>query len=561
MIGGRVEPLEDGIRHFILQEQVDEVSPLITFVLPEDVRNSAFKQVFLPERWPTVGVLRDALIAGLLGQHAQRLPAPPPWRDVMVPTGWDNAINRMATKYSGNIQVHAIAGIERSVTTYLLRVRLHEGTPRMLLSETTLKRPRPLAISNDDYCMCMDIRVALGVQIGDPTCYPPNQIPWSPNVFALHCFLVRHGCGDRSYLPIATRGRKYCYVDAKITKAMLAQLKRSNKNKSAGEKPLTKKGKGSQPEPEPEPEPDEQVEQEQEQSHQASECVGDLLGFTPIAFNKLNQDIRRQVRGRLRADKHHPGRHTYERDKPKRRQARKRRKQRRQRIRERVKRLGTGRMPARGRVDSFETDGIGLRLCLKSPVMFEQYVQPLPLQPPPHPSPLTRVSKKNSTVKAASPGEAAPIMVGVDTGRAKLFAAAVSHHACKKPESVVFTRRQYYASMGYWRQQKWSQARGTSIRVQEALAALALAGGLKSCDEARWTAALDAEKQHEEILKAEYEEETEYALWRMRLFRKKRQSLDRAMHGLLRSATHGEAVVHVQIAWFAATSSQGFAPV
>jgi hypothetical protein len=570
---------EEMLPRFGLGEELAASATLRDFAVPDDPKNSPLKQVFLPERWPTATVQRDARIEAVLrGRHAGRLPSLPDWRYVSGPTGWDNAINRMASKYAGNINVHARAGAHGGVKKYLRRVQLEEGTPRELLLDVILKRLRPLAIGDADFGMCMDIRTALGVPADDPTNYPFPTPPWSPAIFALHAFLVRHGVADRSYLPVAGRNRKYCYVDAKVVRGILGQLKRRQaeeaKKARGGKKTKdTEKSAGVEKPEKPDQEVEEDVEEAAggnagEAVEEESQCVGDLLGLDPETFNQRSKTTRRRARRCLRGGR--GGRR--ERGGNSSRRKRVREQQKRQRkMRERARRLGRGRMNARARVDSFETDGVGMRLCVKTPVDYSKFIRPLPATLPTTTTTKTTAGVRGRTGRARRTGvdavdvkEAAPpasccsssacspspcshhhhqpaggvrvVAVGVDTGRAKLFTAAVSRDPLKKPESLAFTRRQYYASMGYWRHQKWNKERSQGDRMRIALAALAGAGGLGNADEARWAASLDAERAHERVLLEEYLEGAEHALWRMRLFRKKRQALDRATGGLLRLA-------------------------
>ena len=142
--------------------------------------------------------------------------------------------------------------------------------------------------------------------------------------------------------------------------------------------------------------------------------------------------------------------------------------------------------------------------------------------------------------KRASPQTPFPVMVTADTGRAKLATSAISVDPLKMPESVAFTRSRYYADMRYWRQRGWSRRRTSQPLVAEALAEMSRAGGLRNCCEDTWDATLDAAKMYEDVLDAEFMEHAGYAVWRMRMFRGKRASLDRATYGMLSRAVKGQ---------------------
>ena len=535
------------------------VVALSSLLFVDDIRNGFFKQAFLPERWPSRTVPRYPGIVRILADRSATLPPLPQWTGVMSPTGWDNAINRMATKYHANIQVHARAQLPERVADYLRIALMDAGTPRDVYIEMTLKRPRPLAICNDDFVMAMDLRRAMGVEDSDAFWYPPLKPEWSPDIFALHMFLTRHGAKDRAYLPVIRRGRKYCYVDAKIAGAMLSSIHRSfnavvamgadgiaKKKRSREEKAGTtggakkkcaRKENGAADTSTAVPDPP-----DADDPSSTSVCLGDMLGLTPLEFNRRNVQMREEVRRRLRALANRP----------------KTTRKHRLRLKRRAARLGMGIMPKRARVDSMETDGIGLRLCLKTPIDMTRYTKQLPTAEEVRAAAAAVAATKKrkrkhersapvTAVRALRPDASAtpefpPIVIGVDEGRKKPFVAAVSLHGWQKPRTVVFTRSSYYADMGYWRHQAWSQQRAARPEVAAALLALSVAGGLKNCSPALWEATLAVERTLDAVLDAEYVESPDYALWRMRLFRKKKRSLDRAASGLLLGAVKGQPI-------------------
>lgn len=575
LCGARVPvPVSGGAARFIPDAAAVAVAELSDLLFVADIRNGAFKQAFLPERWPSKAVHRYPGIVHILATRSATLPPLPDWKGIMVPTGWDNAINRMATKYHGNIQVHVCNRLPERVADYLRVARLDAGTPRDVFIEMTVKRPRPLAICNNDFTMAMDLRRAMGVEDSDAQWYPPLKPEWSAEVFALHMFLTRHGSKERAYLPVVHRGRKYCYVDAKIAGAMLSDIKRRSKaakkkvprkedHLAAAAKKKRPREKNAAPggakrtrprqekagattaddtdaydaPPDP-PDGDDET--------STSLCIGDLLGLTPPEFNRRNMQIREAVRRRLRTLTKRP----------------KTTRKHRDRLKRRAARLGAGIMPKDARVDSIETDGVGLRLCIKVPINMRPYIKRLPTAEEVREAPGAAATKKkrkrtHERVERepaprairppdvpGEPGtvELPPIFLGADEGRKKPFVAAISLHGWQKPRTVVFTRSSYYADMGYWRHQTWSKQRASRQEIASALLALSEAGGLKNCDPARWEATMAAERTHEALLDAEYVESPDYALWRMRLFRKKRRSLDNASNNLMLGAVKGQPI-------------------
>ena len=141
-------------------------------------------------------------------------------------TGWDNAINRMMSKFCGNVKVHAMANLVRDVKAYLAVVPLSPDAPRWALIDAVTRPLRPLVVSHDDWDMAMDLRrILMGESAGSFVDergrwfvfgYAPDTVSFSQDVLLLHLFLARYGVYDRTYFPVASRGRKYCYIDAKV---------------------------------------------------------------------------------------------------------------------------------------------------------------------------------------------------------------------------------------------------------------------------------------------------------------------------------------------------------
>lgn len=507
-----------------------QAAPLQHLFLNGDVRNGPIKQVFLPERWPSAGVPRDPRIAAVLSANAILLPPLPDWKSVMATSGWDNAINRMATKLAGNFQVHACTGLWDRLKTYALAVPLEPGTQRNTFMDILAASPceRELlrgTITDADYQMAVELSDSVR---GPDDVYPPSTSPWNQASLALHVFLVRHGARERSFLPVASRGRKYCYLDAKIATALMkaSQLKRPRAGvKRRREEP----GEPGEP---GNTENQSTASSVAPEDKSASVCIGDILGLTPEKVKDASRTIRSQARRQLRARRHAPGLS----------------KKQRERLKRRVRCLGLLRMHNDDRVDSIETDGVGMRMCVKRPVDLSRFVRPLPTaeELAARKAASAAAARKRSADKkrvlkekltgvdpSAAPcasvsSVAAPVFVGADDGRKKLYVAAVSRDATKKPTTVVFTRSRYYHEMRYQSHQAWNRQRQLQPALQAALAALSEAGGLRNCDPDLWRATLAAEREHDLVLRQEYLESKEHAVWRMRLFRRKRASLDRA---------------------------------
>lgn len=224
----------------------------------------------------------------------------------------------------------------------------------------------------------------------------------------------------------------------------------------------------------------------------------EFMGLTPRAFNKTLRSKKPRKRG------HHRGR-------------------------------GLG---SHARVSSVLTDGVGLRVVVKTPIDMAPFVGPLTSAPP---------GKSSHDVMRASGCD--PVFVGMDNGRAKPFVAAISTSPTKKPVTEVFTRRRYYHEMGQFSYRRWDRRRvDNNPELRAALTDLSATGGV-----ANWTSFLHVDQMHDDVLNAEYLLSKDRAMWRMETFRKKRASLDRAMDRILRHAGRRPVIVGVGNASFPST--------
>ena len=535
-----------------------------------NVEGNTLKHAFLPERWPSAQVPRRAEVVSVMACPifgGLVPPAPPGWLDVMSGhvSGWDNAINRMMTKYCGNVQVHAIADLPAAVRSYLWVAPLSPDAPRVLLTDVVFCPLRPLVASNADWAMAMDLRLCLmgeaalkvvvatsGPFAGKKRCFyvhghvDNNKVDYSPSVLLLHLFLCRYGRNDRSYLPVASRGRKYAYIDTKVA-GML--FRGSTKRKHAGAGPSTSAAAAAD-------------------DVSTSVSIGEVLGITPAEFNRRRKELRTSIR-------RHKRRNLSGLPKGSDRQKRAKREKKH------WDRVGASRMPSDVRIDSVETDGVGLRIVLKIKEDLRDFVVPVGAKAVSN-APVTgkkRPRGKNASKAAAvvdavpdpAAGGPPPLFVATDEGRAKLFSAAISQDATKKPTSMAFHRGRYYHEMGHSARQRWEAAvMAASAPLRLAVDCLSASGGLRNCDPELWRAYLAAETAHRQVLDDEFVGNVDRAKWEMRMFRSKRKSLDQAMRRLMVAATTTPAgrrqplerplVVGVGAANFAACGPQGELP-
>ena len=356
------------------RQALQEARSYLHFVKPPDIRNSPFKQVFLPERWPTDQVPLHPDIAVVMEQKKQDIiPSEPEgWRDVMSASGCDNVLNRMATKLLGNIQVHCRANLARRVGGWLgATTSLREGHAVPVLKDVLKGRLRPLTLHNDDWTLLTDLRRTLGVSDEEPVYAPPKLAPYSEEVLALHMFMVRYGSVESAYMPVVRRGRKFAYLDVKVVSTLLRsrQMRKRKTSKENASESETKKRKtkatvsttATATKATTSSEAPTRGDDDVPEEVLDSESLGSLLGLTPEAFNVGRTRIRKEIQKKL--------------SKPRRPGACPSDFQRR--LKKKRMRLGAGRMHPEALAQSMETDGVGARLCVKTPQDMKAFVVPL----------------------------------------------------------------------------------------------------------------------------------------------------------------------------------------
>lgn len=510
-----------------VREVSDEIRTLLEELEPDGVRaeSNTMKHAFLPERWPSRDVPRRQEIDELL-RTATPPPCPTNWLDVMSGhvSGWDNAINRMMTRFIGNVKVHTTANLPREVRKYLWNVPLTtvlweeqeeaSHVPRDVVTDAVFSPLRPILASNEDWEMAMDLRAALmGPGANKVTedkrrwfvhGYVPNTVTYSKDVLRLHLFLCINGVSERSLLPVANRGRHYTYVDSKIATHLLAIT----------HKVRTLNGDDAS----------------------TSHSFGELLGISPAEFNATRRSLRKDIRKKKSRCPGH-----LMRDPKKLKRAMKDRK--------RWRSIGASKMNPGARVDSIETDGVGLRIVVKTKEPMKDYCKPIGgRRSKPTPKSVQRKPKKTSLLddfphhpRAFVSGTAPPIFVSMDEGRAKPFSASISQVVYKKPTSTAFHRARYYSEMGFKSRQMWEEEIvAMNPALKSAIEALSVTGGIKNCDHACWERYLATEGAHRTVLDDQYYGNVERARWTMRLFRSKKRSLDGAARRLVTSATFAD---------------------
>jgi hypothetical protein len=221
----------------------------------------------------------------------------------------------------------------------------------------------------------------------------------------------------------------------------------------------------------------------------------EMLDITPDSF----KERRRQLRKKLRKNK---------------------------KVKKKWRNLGYSKLPKDAKIYSLETDGVGLSICIHKSINL-----------------LEKVKKCQDQEILDN-----PVFIGMDLGRAKAYAAAISLNPIVKPESLTFTRRKYYFEMKHRIRKRFEATRSQQPHIQEALQALSLNNGKKNLPQYLTTLAV-----HYNTLKQEYLIDKERALWRMRLYRLKMRSLDKAVQRVFDRAEKRPLVLGVGSARFPAT--------
>ena len=543
----------------------NDLDTLVAFLSEEN----DIKHAFLPERWPTDKTPRNALVDVLLHEHGDAVAhlLPPTWQTLMPVSGWDNVLNRMATKYRVAVQNMVTTGLHATTAKYLVTVatRLRafdmptEGELEAFqaaLAGTVRGCLRPLTISDDDFELLIALRTSLGcvprpgrvgkVTVGadalddDPVLsYPPKHVAFTPATLKLHLF-CRRVIGAKT-LPEVARGRHYTYLDAKIFGALITASRETRKKRPIDTDAST-----------------------------GVSALAALLRLTRDSFNAARTRARQAIRKRTRR--------RYGKDAAERERIRLRR--------TKWNRLGKGLMANETVFHSVETDGVGLRIVIKrhdakaiaavkkpfdAAMLLDvaQYARDRPSVPA---ADVAKAVKKSANAAIAATKRAAkknaksaakagiveamealkddqgrePAFGGGDNGRAKLTTFAVTTSALRRPDTVTLTRKRYYAAMKFHKRRRWEKDRVQgSVQLRTAMAALAQAGMVTATSTpsrhvGAWRARLEAEATHHQVLYSEYVVDKERALWKMRMMRAKRSCLDMSMSRVVRTATGGD---------------------
>lgn len=412
------------------------------------VEHEDFKHCFLPERWPSGKKKRWEPVEQVLLKHGNMLkPLLPNWQAFMSVSGWDNAINAMHKMYRANVENHIVVHAKKNAIKLLQWVSSSSEfqEPRDLVVRSFEKLPLVLTIHNDIYTTVMMLREMFGAST--PLDYIKRKPTYSKELSQLHVLMTKYGVTNGTYLPISTVGRKYAYLDTKVCRFLLSNLYKE-KQQSCDEP-----------------------------------TIMDMFGLTPQSLKQRRKALRKRLRSKWKHVK------------PK--------------LRKKHMQQGmSSSLPLNIQVDSILTDGVGVSMCIKTPVRWQQ-------------------QHENNGVGNLDN----PVFVGIDTNRAKPFVAAVSTCAYKIPETITLTRRQYYHEIKHRIRMKWEHHRSNILQNRDVIDELARHSIVTDM-----LGYLTTVSNKLPTLEKEYIDNKDRALWRMRLYRLKTSSLDRHVQQIYKLA-------------------------
>jgi len=410
----------------------------------ELISSDTLKQCFLPERYPSSKIQRDPLIDNVLQAHQENLQTLlPNWKAIMSTSGWDNVINRMGSKYLANVKNHVSVHLKDYIMKYFEVIPLEDQTPRNEYYNLFNRPLRPLTICNDDYFFITNLRLFLG--ISDVSDYVGNTFEFNDQTFNLMMFLVKQGITGGCYLPVSTLGRKYCYIDAKVTRFLLPELFKQKSNELRREPNLM-----------------------------------EMFEITPDKYRQRRKALRKMLRSRYRGNN--------------------------KKLQKKWFHIGCSNMPRDAFIASFETDGVGVSLCIQRPI---------------------QIFDNNTNAEDFLHD---PVFVGVDGGRAKLFTASISKCGYKKPETFYYTRKEYYYDIKHKIRKRFEAERMANQEVRTAIENLATDGGKRNI-----SSYLGKISTHYTTLYNEFIEYKGRAIWSMRLYRLKKRALDKVVQKVINS--------------------------
>lgn len=297
--------------------QVDEF-PTQAIDLPVILSDeNHIKKCFLPERWIAKSNPIDPSITNCLERHGQVLQPfkSTTYNDLMCDTGWDNALNHLGSMYLANAWVQIMMTLKKSLKREIESFKYETGTLNTEVWKCISYKMSPSSmIHEEDFEKLTRWRAMMGIpSISETLDRSSFYEKLNPANWTIYCWInkKKNLTENRkaSLLPVSTIGRKFAYLDWKITQSLLPKKYTRAKLEA-----------------------------------NAQDTGGDLqkvFDLTPEQFNKKRQDVRNKLK-------------------------KKQYKQRKGRdLNKKWKELGRGVMANDCLVRSISTDGVGLRMCIE----------------------------------------------------------------------------------------------------------------------------------------------------------------------------------------------------
>ena len=260
------------VQNIVADYNLDESFPQTLYQVPQILTNeNEIKKCFLPERWILKNLQIDLSIQECLETHGAILEPfkSTTYRELMCDSGWDNALNHLGTSYLGNVSVQFQSTLKSSLRNFIEECSFQQATSKEVVWKIFCNRSHPTtAIHNDDYERLINWRTFCGVESVRESLYDVdfyNEI--NSKSWTVYCWLNKKKQATdskASLLPVSSIGRKFAYLDWKITSNLL---------------------------------PKSYVKQKlQENSTQDGSDIQKVFDLTRELFNKTRQNVRKQLK-------------------------------------------------------------------------------------------------------------------------------------------------------------------------------------------------------------------------------------------------------------------------
>ena len=391
----------------------------------------------------------------------------------MCATGWYRTKRYVAEKMRSTMDLYVRKSVVRHVKSYVRNLQ-DDIDPDVLVSLVSRPwHPPPDEVHPFVVKIIRDLRETFGMT--DESYLPDQALNMTEHVLDLHLHFARIGILKRKLMPCGNLDRKYAVIDTDIAWFLFSEARG----------PFTAR-----------------------MAFLRESRFLDSIGFSPDQYDRA-----------YRSKRYHLSRRPGNRKKDR-------------RIRKKWRKRGRKRtVPQGARCATVNTDGTGLSLCISYiPRLLPIYDEPVPNRK--KRKLIEKVEEREITQMRVDDGGTRPVFVGIDGGRAKILCSAIDYGDGHLPTTKTFTRHQYYYSMGHRRRQSQIRQRvGDNPALQHAIEALGIAGQSHNI-----LAYITTQNLHSEVLLDEYVRSTFYSLQKMRAFRLKKSSLDRAANGLIDSA-------------------------